>query len=127
MLLERQNDTIRLMKIETTGKKVIDEVPWGTYVYQCPDGEVLGDGDGNIMCILGFRNDKVKIQKMIDAAKYYGFTDGKVVFWSGQRPITDEEYEHQLARQAAGLVPDPLDIGALRDERRGKKNDKRRR
>lgn len=106
------------MKLTTTNRSSVDEAPYGTYVYQCEDGEFLGDGDGNLMCILGAPNDAKKVRKMIEAAKHYGFTNGKVVFWNGKRPVSDAEYEEQRLRQMMGLVPDPLDIGAIRDENR---------
>lgn len=104
--------------MKTTNKQVIKEVPWGVYVWQCPDGEFLADGDGNFMLVFCQEGDRNAINALTQAARGYGFPEGKPVYWSGKRPITDEEYEHQLAREKAGLVPDPLDIGAIRDEER---------
>lgn len=105
-------------ELKTIGKKVIEETSWGVYVWQTPDGQILGDDDGNFMLIRSVKGDRNNIRKLAEAAKHYGFPEGKAVFWSGKRPITDEELEEQLARAAAGLVPDPLDIGAIRDEAR---------
>lgn len=105
-------------ELKTIGKKIVEETAWGVYVWQTPDGEILGDDDGNFMLIRSVKGDREKIQKLADAAKHYGYPEGKAVFWSGKRPITDEELEEQLQRAAAGLVPDPLDIGAIRDEAR---------
>lgn len=104
--------------MKTTNKQVIKEVPWGVYVWQTPDGEFLGDGDGNFMLVFCEEGDRAAIKAITDAARHYGHPEGRAVYWSGRRPISDEEYEHQLAREKAGLVPDPLDIGAIRDEER---------
>jgi len=109
------------MKLKTTNRRQVDEVPYGTYVYRCVDGEYLGDDEGRMMCIFGFKNDKEKIKKMVEAAKHYGFTDGSVEFWSGHRPVTDEEYAEQEMRQKLGLIPDPLDYGAHMDELKSKR------
>lgn len=113
------------MELITTNKQEVEEVPYGCYVWQTPDGEFLGDGDGNFMLIFGMKNDRTKVAKITDAARYYGHPEGKVVFWSGKRPITDEEYDEQLMREKLGLVPDPLDMGAIRDEAKANRNGKR--
>lgn len=111
------------MKFETTGKSIVKEEPWGTYVFQCNDGEYLGDGDGRLLCVFGMEGDRSKMEALQKAAKHYGFgpEDGQVRYMPGRRPVTDEEYEEQVARQKAGLVPDPLDYGAIMDEMRYKK------
>lgn len=107
------------LNLRTTNKQVIKEVIWGVYVWQTPDGEFLGDDNGNFLLTdLTTEDNPAAIKAITDAARHYGFPEGRPVYWSGKRPITDEEYEHQLAREQAGLVPDPLDIGAIRDEER---------
>jgi hypothetical protein len=106
------------MSLTTKNKRFVKEVPWGVYVWQTPDGEFLGDGDGNFMLVFCEENDQNAIKAITDAARHYGYPEGKAVYWSGKRPISEEEYESQLAREKAGLVPDPLDIGAIRDEER---------
>src|SRR5689334_4920980 len=107
--------------MKTTNRQVIKEVPWGVYVWQCPDGEFLADDAGNFMLVFCEEGNRLAIKAITDAAKYYGYPEGKPVYWSGKRPISDEEYEHQLARAKAGLTPDPLDVGAIRDEDRAKR------
>lgn len=92
------------------------------YVWQLPDGEVLGDDDGNIMNVFCNKGDRKAIAALTDAARHYGFSEGQPVWWSGKRRITDEELEEQQMRERLGLTPDPLDLGALRDEARGKRN-----
>jgi len=109
------------MKLTTTSVKPIEEVPYGVYVWRCSDGEFLGDGDGNVMNIFAMKSDVTAIRKIAEAAKHYGFPEGEAVFWSGRRPISDEEYAQQRAREKLGLVPDPLDYGAIADEQRTKR------
>lgn len=108
------------MSLKTTNRQVIQEVPWGMLVWQTPDGEFLGDADGNFMHVFCTNTDAksyaAALKALKQAAAHYGHPEGKAVFWAGKRPITDEELEQQLAREAAGLVPDPLDIAAIRDE-----------
>ena len=101
------------MKLNTTGVRRVDDerIPYGVFVYQCEDGEFLGDGDGNLMLVFGLAADaKIHARTIIEAARHYGFTGGKVQFWRGQRPVSDEEYERQLTRQKLGLVPDEFDM-----------------
>lgn len=104
------------MSIKTTNKKFIKEVSYGMYVWQTPDGEFLGDGEGRVMHVFCEEGNLASIKALTDAARSYGFPEGKAVYWSGKRPVTDEEHEEQLTRQKFGLIPDPLDVGALRDE-----------
>lgn len=107
------------MKLNTTGMRPVEDmrIPYGVYVFQCEDGEFLGDGDGNLMLSFGLAADfKVHARRIIEAARHYGFTKGKVVFWRGQRPVSDEEFEEQMQRQKFGLTPDPFDMSAVLDE-----------
>lgn len=108
--------------MKTTGRQVIQEVPYGMLVWQTPDGEFLTDDDGNFMHVFCSNQDRkilaAAIKALRDAARAVGEPDGKVVFWAGRRPIDDEELANQLDRAANGLVPDPLDIAAIRDEAR---------
>lgn len=106
---------------KTLNRQQVEEVPYGMYVWRLPDGEVLGDGDGNIMNVFCMKGDRKAIAAITDAARHYGFPEGTPEWWSGKRRITDEELEEQQMRERLGLIPDPLDIGALRDEARSKK------
>lgn len=110
------------MKLKTTGRRVVDETPYGTYVWQAPDGEFLGDGEGRLLSVFAMRGDLSKITALAKVAAAYGYKDGSPVFWAGKRKITDEEYEEQTARDRLGLVADPLDYAAIRDELRAKRN-----
>jgi hypothetical protein len=110
------------MKMKNTGKRVVKEEPWGTYVFKCNDGEYLGDGDGRLLCVFGMERDQAKVDALKKVAKSYGFgpDEGKVEYWPGRRPVSDEDFEEQLQRQKMGLVPDPLDYGVIMDEMRYK-------
>lgn len=94
-------------------------------VWQCADGSFLGDDNGNFMHVFCTNQDhrimEAAKKALTDAARAFGFPDGRPVFWAGRRPIDDEELERQLARADAGLVPDPLDIAAIREEERALK------
>jgi hypothetical protein len=108
------------MKKNQPKSKVVEEVPYGMYVWQTPDGEVLGDGDGNIMNVFCMKGDLRAIKALSDAARYYGFPEGTPVWWSGKRPITDDELAEQEMRARLGLVPDPLDYAAVVEEMKAK-------
>ena len=108
-----------------TGRRFVEEVPYGMYVWEIEeDGEtkILGDGDGNIMNVFCMKGDRKAIAALADAARHYGYPEGRPVWWSGKRRITDEELEEQQMREKLGLTPDPLDYGAIKDELRAKKN-----
>lgn len=113
------------MGLKSTGRKAIQEVPWGMLVWQCEDGKFLADEDNNFMHVFVSNQDPKLMEAakraLADAARSYGFPEGKPVYWAGRRPIDDEELEHQLARAEAGLVPDPLDIAAIREEEKALK------
>lgn len=109
------------MSFNTTNKQIIEEVPYGMYVWECSDGEVLGDDEGNVMNVFCMKGDRKAIDVITQAARHYGFPDGKAVWWSGKRPITDEELQEQQTREKLGMIADPLDYGAIRDEMRAKK------
>ena len=110
--------------LTTTNREMVEEVPYGMYVWEIEeDGEkkILGDGDGNIMNVFCMKGDRKAIEALKQAARHYGYPDGKLVWWSGKRRVTDEELEEQQMRERMGLVADPLDYGAIRDEIRMKR------
>ena len=99
----------------------IDEVSYGTYVWQMPDGSLVTDEDGNYLCIYATKGDPRKIKLLRDAAKHYGLEDGSPMWMSGNRPITEDEYENQKQRMDWGLVADEWDIPALKEDLQNKK------
>lgn len=96
--------------------KIVEETDWGLYIWEMPDGKVVADEDKNFLNIPARRGDKEKIKILTEAARSYGIEEGKPVFLSGHRRVTDEEYEYQKQRLEWGLIPDELDYGAARDE-----------
>lgn len=94
------------------------------WVWECADGLILANENGDIMHTFCSDQDPARMEAakkaLTDAAYHYGYGEGgKAVFWSGKHPISDEELQNQLDRAAAGLVPDPLDINAIREEMEG--------
>lgn len=99
----------------------IEETNEGLYVWETDGGAWIMDEDRNLMNIQSVKGDKDKIDAITKAAHYFmkemGVEpNGKPVFLAGVRRLTDEQYEEQVARQAAGLTPDPFDVGALQDD-----------
>jgi hypothetical protein len=91
----------------------IEEVNYGLYVWQMPDDSVVMDEAGNYLCIPSIRGDIRQIKKLKDAAKHYGLEEGKPLFFSGHRTVTQEELEEQKARADMGMVPDTQDMPAM--------------
>lgn len=85
----------------------------GIYVWQLPSGKYFTDGDGNALSIESMINDTAKIKELTEAAAYYGQPEGKPVFFSNVRKISDEEYSEQQDRMAQGFIPSANDLGAL--------------
>jgi hypothetical protein len=85
----------------------------GIYVWQLPSGKYFTDGEGNALSIESMINDPAKIKEITEAAAHYGQPDGKPVFFSNVRKISDEEYSEQQDRMSQGLIPSQYDLGAL--------------
>lgn len=100
---------------------VVEEVPYGVYVWQMPDGSVVKDEDGNYFCIAAMKGDIRRINALKKEAVKLGITEGNPLFFSGHRLITDDEYEEQKQRMEWGLVPDTLDVPAIKEDLEQKK------
>jgi hypothetical protein len=78
----------------------------GVLVWQLPSGGYLGDSDGNYLSIhanvLDIERYMIQIAKMEEAARYYGYPDGKAVFLPGRGQVTDSEYEDQMEAMING-------------------------
>lgn len=98
------------------GRKAIEETNLGLYLWMMPDGRPVGDDEGNLLNIPSVKGDREKISLLEKAIRSYGITEGRAVFLAGRRRVTDEEYEEQKARQRAGLVPDPYDVAAIKEQ-----------
>jgi hypothetical protein len=94
----------------------VEETDYGLYLWEMPDGSLVADDQKNFLNIPAKKNDGEKIKLLVDTVKSFGIHEGRAVFWSGHRRVTDEEYEYQKQRMEWGLIPDELDYGAARDE-----------
>ena len=96
--------------------KIVEETDYGLYLWEMPDGSIVADDEKNFLNIPGKRGDMSKIKIITETVRSFGIEEGKAVFLSGHRRVTDEEYEYQKQRMEWGLIPDELDYGAARDE-----------
>ena len=94
----------------------VEEVNYGLYLWQTADGGLVCDDDGNYLSIPSIKGDIRQIKKIKDAANYYGVGEGKPVFFSGHRQVTEEEYQNQKQRLDWGLVADEYDLPALKED-----------
>lgn len=100
--------------------KLAEDGALGVYLWQMENGKYFGDGQGNYLMIPSEKNDLSKMTNLYQSAKYYGSTGGHAVFIPNARMVTDGEYDDQMERMLDGRLPDPYDVGALRDELRAK-------
>lgn len=96
--------------------RVVDDIEYGVYIWLDAHGRAVVDSDYNYMLIASKKGDLRKIRLLAEAARSHGVEGGGAVFQSGARPVSDAEWEHQKARQEAGMVPDEYDLGNLIDE-----------
>lgn len=104
------------LSMKSMKRSVVEESHFGLYVWVMPNGLPVGDDDGNFLNIPAEKGDREKINMLEQAVRHYGIIEGRPMFLAGRRRVTNEEYEEQKARQAAGLVPDPYDIGAIKEQ-----------
>jgi hypothetical protein len=91
----------------------VDEVNWGLYMWQMPDESLVMDDEGGYLSIPSMKGDIRQIKKLRDVAKYHGLEEGKPIFFSGHRQVTDEELLEQQQRGELGLIPDSQDLPAM--------------
>jgi hypothetical protein len=91
----------------------IDESNWGLYCWVMPDETIIMDEEGAYLSIPSMKGDIRQIKKLKDVARNYGLGEGKPIFFSGHRVVTDEELIEQRQRMELGLVPDPQDLPAM--------------
>lgn len=99
----------------------IEEVDYGVYLWQMSNGALVQDEDGNYLNIPAIKGDIRKINNLKAAAKELGLEEGKPIWFSGHRRVTDEEYEMQKMRMNVGLIPDELDVPAIEEDLNQKK------
>jgi hypothetical protein len=95
------------------------------YVWRLENGNIAGDDEGNVMNVFCLKGDQSAIRAITDAARHYGFGPGYAEWQSGKRRITDEELAEQEMRASLGLIPDPMDYAAIRDEEKIRHRDRK--
>lgn len=111
------------MSLTGKNKRIVEEVPYGTYVWRMNDGTYLVDEEYRHLSVFCVKGNQKAIDALTREARNLGFPDGAPEWKPGHRKVTDEEYEEQEARQASGLVADPYDFGALMDQINASRND----
>jgi hypothetical protein len=99
----------------------VEEVSYGLYLWQMPNGSVVTDEDGNYLNVAAMKGDVRKINALRQAAKSYSLEEGQPVWFSGHRQITDDEYNDQKERLEWGLIPDELDVPAIKEDLKEKR------
>jgi hypothetical protein len=94
----------------------VEEVNYGLYLWQMPDGSIVMDEDKNYLNVAAMKGDVRKINALRQAAKSYGLEEGQPVWFSGHRQISEDEYNQQKERLEWGLIPDELDVPAIKED-----------
>jgi hypothetical protein len=94
----------------------VEEVNYGLYIWHTADGKIVRDEEGNYLCIPATKGSVSKIKKLKEVAAHYGLGEGRAVWFSGHRQVTDDEYEMQKQRLEWGLIPDEYDLPALKED-----------
>lgn len=106
------------MKMKLKNRSVVDDVPYGLWVWIMPNGAIVMDEDHNWLNTVGVKGDTSGAFALAKAVRHYGITEGKPVFLPGHRRVDDEEFARQKFRMSLGLTPDEQDAGANADARR---------
>lgn len=100
-----------------SGLRVVDEgIPYGVYIWRI-NGKPVVDEDLNYLVAPARRGDekaKAKLKAFVN--NELGIFEGEAYFEEGARPISQDEWEEQKARELAGETPDQYDLGNLIDE-----------
>jgi hypothetical protein len=91
----------------------VEEVNWGLYMWQMPDDSLIMDDEGGYLSIPSLKGDIRQIKKLKQAAKHFGVDEGKPIFFSGHRQVTEEELQEQKQRGELGMIPDTQDLPAM--------------
>lgn len=97
-------------------KRVDEGIPYGVYTWRI-NGKAVVDQDLNYLIAPARRGDVRAIQRITSFVREeLGITEGGPVFEEGVRPISEDEWENQMARMQNGETPDPYDLGNLIEE-----------
>lgn len=101
--------------------QAIEETEYGLYVWVDTEGKILVDDEFRQLSVPSRKGDAKKILALRNYAhellKDMGLpVGGRPYFRPGARQISDSEWEEQVARQQAGLVADPYDVAAIKEQ-----------
>ena len=82
-------------------------------MWQMPDDSLIMDDEGGYLSIPSLKGDIRQIKKLKQAAKHFGVDEGKPIFFSGHRQVTEEELQEQKQRGELGMIPDTQDLPAM--------------
>jgi hypothetical protein len=97
-----------------------DNIGLGVYTWRVNGRPVMNE-NGDHLIAPARRGDKEAIRKLTEVVRSFGIYEGEPCFEDGVRPISQSEWEEQKARQLAGEVPDPYDLGNLIEEYKNQK------
>jgi hypothetical protein len=109
-------------QLKRTKRRVVQEgIPYGVYVWQMPDNNILGDSQGNVLSVVSMRGD---IKNMNAIARFVklelGIEGGTPLFLEGADKLTQDEHDGQMEQMLNGFVPD-RDIASYVDDAKRKK------
>lgn len=85
-------------------------------LWKLPTGEYFSNGEGDFLSAESRTPNNKEVEfKMTQAAKHYGYPEGKPVWFSG-RKVTSEEKQLHKERMLRGLIPDPVEERIRREE-----------
>lgn len=91
-------------------KRAKDDVEWGVFLWEKPDGSYISDSGGNYLSVGPVLPTNTKaLSNLKRAAAECGVVGGKAVFLRGFRKISDAEYELQVERLTNGEIPDEVE------------------
>jgi hypothetical protein len=94
----------------------VEEASYGLYLWQMPDGSLVMDEENNYLNIAAMKGDVRRINAIKKTAKNLGLEEGQPIWFSGHRRVTDDELEEQRQRLEWGLIPDELDLPAIKED-----------
>jgi hypothetical protein len=103
-------------------RKVSDNIGVGVYAWKMPDGNILGDADGNVLSVssrIGDLRNMARIKEYVN--KELGIFDGQPYFLDGAMKLTETENDVQIEQMLDGYIPD-WDLGSLKDDMKKAKN-----
>ena len=86
----------------------VKETDFGVYYWVTDDHRPVVNTEGHNLCVYSHRSYRTKIEALKRNARYWGIEGGYAVFQEGVRPVSEEEYQVQVERMAAGEEPDPF-------------------